>query len=415
MSGEVESAGKTTADGKALAAGRSEWVTLPVRKRVLVLVHTEVYGRRLRDLLALLESDLRIEISFTVPPHAFNSGAENYLTALGATVLPWAEAVRTEFDLALAAGSQGMEQVKAPLLRVSHGAGHMSLARVPEGQAGTGVVREPGGITGRAHLMWNGAVVPRAIALPHRDDLRALARWCPEALPVAEVVGDPTYDRIAASQPFRARYRAALGVRSDENLVLVTSTWGRRSSFNRLDALLPRLLTELPRQQYRVALLVHPNVWSRHGHFQVRSWLADCRRAGVVVLSPDTDWRAVLVAADSVLGDYGSVTLYATMTGAPIVLTRYPHHDANPVSPGVDLALAAPALSPTRSLAEQLAYAAAEYPRREYARIARRISSEPGRFNSRMRRLMYRILGLGQPAYPAVTEPVAPPDMEMSA
>jgi hypothetical protein len=162
-------------------------------------------------------------------------------------------------------------------------------------------------------------------------------------------------------------------------------------------------------------LLVHPNVWSRHGHFQVRSWLADCRRAGVVVLPPEADWRPVLVAADSVLGDYSSITLYATMTGAPIVMTRFPHRDANPASPGVDMALAAPALSPTRPLAEQLAYAAAEYPRREFARIARRISSEPGRFNSRMRRLMYRILGLGQPAFPAATQPVEPPAVELSA
>lgn len=414
MSGEVGSAGKITADGKASTYGGSEWVTLPARKRVLVLVHTEVYGRRLEDMLALLQSDLRIEICFTVPPHAFNSGVERYLATLGANVLPWAEATATEFDLALAAGSQGMQQVKAPLLRISHGAGHMSLARVAEGQS-AGEVREPGGITGRRFLTWDGAVVPRAIALPHRDDLRALARWCPEALPVAEVVGDPTYDRILASLPHRARYREAFGLGTDEQLVLVNSTWGRRSSFNRLDALLPRLLGELPRRTHRVALLVHPNVWSRHGLFQVRSWLADSRRAGLVVLPPEADWRAALVAADSVLGDYSSVTLYATMTGAPILMTRYPHHDANPASPGVDMALAAPALSPTRPLAEQLAYAAAEYPRQEFARIARRISSEPGRFNSRMRRLMYRILGLGQPAYPAATEPVPVPVTEMSA
>lgn len=413
MSGEVTSARGVVAGGVATSGG-SEWITLPVRKRVLVLVHTEVYGRRLQDILSLLESDLRIEVVFTIAPHAFNNGVAPFLSRLGATVLPWSEAIRTRFDLALAAGSQGMEQVQAPLLRISHGAGHMSLARVPEGQSAGGT-REPGGITGRAYLTWEGAVVPRAIALPHREDLRALARWCPEALPFAEVVGDPTYDRIAASLPFRARYRETLGLGTEEHLVLATSTWGRRSSFNRLDALLPRLLAELPRRRYRVALLVHPNVWSRHGDFQVRSWLADCRRAGVMVLPPEADWRAALVASDSVIGDYGSVTLYASMTGAPILLARYPHNDANPASPGVDMALAAPALSPTRPLTEQLAYAAAVYPRREFARIARRISSEPGRFNSRMRALMYRILGLGQPAYPPVTETVAPLVMEASA
>ena len=432
MSGEGTSAGEAVSGGPAgevrsthgisgthrkrgaIRAGGSEWRTVSVRKTVLVLVHTAVYGRRLQDILALLESDLRIEIVFTVAPHAFNSGVAEFLSGLGATVLPWSEAVRMPFDLALAAGSQGMEQVRAPLLRVSHGAGHLSLARVREGEPADGP-REPGGITGRAYLTWQGAVVPRAIALPHRDDLRALARWCPEAVPAAEVVGDPTYDRIAASLPFRASYREALRVGADEHLVLTTSTWGGRSAFSRLDALLPRLLTELPRRRYRVALLVHPNVWSLHGHFQVRSWLADCRRAGVVVLPPEADWRAALIASDSVIGDYSSVTLYASMTGTPIVLARYPYQDANPVSPGVDMALAAPALSPTRPLAEQLAYAASVYPRREFARIARRISSEPGRFNARMRQLMYRILEIGQPAYPPVTEPVAPLVVEATA
>ncbi|WP_329065833.1 hypothetical protein [Streptomyces sp. NBC_01429] len=404
-------------------SGDGQWSTLSGRKKVLVLVHTEVYGKRLQDVLPLLESDLRVEVVFTIAPHAFNEGAARFLRDLGATVLPWQEAVRTEFDLALTAGSRGMEQVRAPIVRISHGAGHMSLERVPgDGTGGTGWagatgasgtavgrVRGPGGITGPGYLTWNGAVVPRAVALPHSDDLRALKRWCPEALPVAEVVGDPSYDRIAASLPLRERYRAALGLRLDEHLVLVTSTWGRRSSFNRLDALLPRLLTELPARRYRKALLVHPNVWSQHGHWQVRAWLADCRRAGVIVLPPDMDWRAPLVAADSVIGDYGSVTLYATMTGAAVLLARYPHGDANPASPGVAMALATPALCPTRSLAEQLRYAAAEYPRLEYAAISARISSEPGRFGSNMRRVMYRLLGLGQPAFPPATETVPLP------
>ncbi|MGW5355131.1 hypothetical protein ACWERV_32010 [Streptomyces sp. NPDC004031] len=384
------------------------WRTLAARKRILVLAHTEVYGRRLQDLVSLIESDMRVEVTFTVPPHPFNGGVSRYLDGLGAEVMPWAEAVRTDFDLALAAGSQGMEQVRAPLVRISHGGGHLSLTRVAPGTVtGPGAPpREPAGITGRGHLMWEGAVVPRAVALPHRDDLRALRRWCPEALPVAEVVGDPTYDCIALSLPFRDEYRQAVGVEPDQGLVLATTTWGQRSQFNHLDALLPRLLTELPRKHFRTALLIHPNIFSFHSRYQVRSWLADCRKAGVLVVPPEADWRALLIAADHVIGDFSSVTLYATMTKAPILLARYPYADANPASPGVDMALTAPALSPTRPLTDQLAYAAARYPLREYRTIARRISSEPGRFAPRMRALLYRILGIGQPACPPPVEPV---------
>ncbi|MGV9877835.1 hypothetical protein [Streptomyces sp. NPDC003006] len=377
----------------------SQWLTLTNCKRVLVVVHTEVYGSRLRDLLPLLESDLRIQTHFTIAPHAFNAGAERILRALDSTVLPWEEAVRQEFDLVLAAGSQGIDRLRGPLLRMPHGAGHIKLSRTTDD-------RDPGaprtvGALGRQYLTRNGKVVPKALALAHREELATLARTCPEALPVSEVVGDACHDRIVAGLPLRRRYRTALGLRRGQRLVLVSSTWGLGSSFNRLDALLPRLLTELDPARHRTAVLVHPNVWSGHGGWQVRSWLAAAQRQGIVVLPPDTDWRVPLIAADWVIGDHGSVTLYATLTRAVILLARYPSADVNPASPAAELATTAPALSPAHPLSEQLAYARAEYPAEEYARIGRRITSEPGRFARNTRRLMYRLLGIGQPAYEA--------------
>ncbi|MDH6574503.1 hypothetical protein [Kitasatospora sp. MAP5-34] len=87
---------------------QDHWGTLPDCKRVLVVVHTLVYGQRLQDIFTLLRADLRIHVVFTVAPHAFNGGVEDFLRGLGGTVLPWREAVSTEFDLALAAGSQGI-------------------------------------------------------------------------------------------------------------------------------------------------------------------------------------------------------------------------------------------------------------------------------------------------------------------
>ncbi|UFQ18775.1 MULTISPECIES: hypothetical protein [Streptomyces] len=388
----------------------SQWLTLTHCKRVLVVVHTEVYGSRLRDVLPLLESDLRIQIHFTIAPHAFNAGAERILRALNSTALPWEEAVRQEFDLVLAAGSQGIDRLRGPLLRMPHGAGHIKLSRTTDD-------RDPGaprtvGELGRQYLTRDGKVVPKALALAHSEDLATLARTCPEALPVSEVVGDASYDRVVASLPLRRHYRTALGLRRGQRLILVSSTWGLGSSFNRLDALLPRLLTELEPARYRIAVLVHPNVWAGHGDWQVRSWLAAAERRGITVLPPDTDWRVPLIAADWVIGDHGSVTLYATLTRAVILLARYPSADINPDSPAAELARAAPALSPAHPLPEQLAYARTEYPAEEYARIGRRISSEPGRFARNTRRLMYRLLSIGQPAYeaslPVLPVPAAP-------
>lgn len=387
----------------ASAVGASQWLTLPGCKRVLVVVHTEVYGQRLRDVLPLLESDLRIQVDFTIAPHAFNAGAARSLPWAHGSPLPWKEALARRYDLVLAAGSQGVEALRGPLLRLPHGAGHMKLSRLADDRD-PGAPRTVGGL-GRNYLVRNGRVVPRALALAHRDDLLTLSRDCPEALPVAEVVGDATYDRMTASLPLRTRCRTALGLRGGQRLLLVSSTWGTGSSFNRLDSLLPRLLSELSSDDYRVAVLVHPNVWSGHGDWQIRSWLSAARRRGIALVPPDADWRSMIIAADWVIGDHGSVTLYATLTQAAIILARFPAEDVDPASPGAELARIAPALSPSHPLPEQLAYARAAHPAVEYARIAHRISSEPGRFGRNTRRLMYRLLELGEPAY----EPSLPP------
>ncbi|WP_380284352.1 hypothetical protein [Kitasatospora purpeofusca] len=371
---------------------------------VLVVVHTTVYGQRLRDVHALLEADLRVRIRFTVAPHTFNRGATAHVRRLGGAVLPWKEAVRRSFDLVLAAGSQGLERLHGPTVRLPHGVGHIKLS-----PTGVGARRTVAGL-GPEYVIWNGRLVPAAYALAHRDDRTELGRGCPEALPIAEVVGDADHDRIAAALPSRERYRASLGLRPGERLVLVCSTWGSGSLFTRLDTVLPRLAAELPRRGHHAALLVHPNVSAAHGPRAVRARATAAARGAVSVLGPEKDWRPLLVAADFVIGDHGSVTLYGTMTGAPVLLAAHPHRDINPRSPGAQLAHTAPALSTSQPLTAQLAHAAAQYRRKDYAAIAARISSEPGRFDRRMRRLLYRVLGLDEPAHPP-----APPVLPLPA
>ncbi|MFD4398563.1 hypothetical protein [Kitasatospora sp. NPDC058478] len=375
------------------AQGNARWATMAECKRVLVVVHTLVYTQRLRDTFALLGSDLRIQVVFTVAPHAFNEGVTGYLSALGGAVLPWEVATTVEFDLVLAAGSQGIDQLRGPVVRLPHGAGHQKLS--PVGEDGQ---RSISGL-GREFLTWEGELTCTSYALAHQDDLTELSASCPDALRVAEVVGDVDHDRLAASIPYRSEYRQALGLRDNERFVLVCSTWGTGSVFGQPDNLLPRLATELPPNRFRTAMLVHPNVWAGHGGWQVRSWVAGTTRGAVTLIAPEADWRPLLAAADFVIGDHGSLTLYATMTTAPIVLARFPFREVNLRSPGAVLARTAPSLSLTHPLDRQLDYAERQYRREEYALIAARISSEPGRFSCNMRRLLYRVLELGEPAH----------------
>ncbi|MFE2374836.1 hypothetical protein [Streptomyces sp. NPDC059398] len=390
---------------------QGQWLTVPDCKRILVVVHTVAFAQRLQEVICLLEADFRIQVVFTVAPHAFGGGVTQYLRSLGIATVPWDQALRAEFDLALAAGSRGVHALRAPVVRISHGAGHIKLLTDTSVLA-PGEKRTPGMLS-RQHLLHEGRVGPAAIVYAHERDVRELADSCPEALPVAHVVGDPCVDRITSGMDRREEFRRALGVGVGRQLVIVTSTWGPTSTFGRFDTLLPQLLSQLPAHRYRVALLLHPNVFAGHGSWQVRSWLAGCRARGIAVVPPEADWQVPLIAADWIIGDHGSLTAYGTLTRAALLLTPGPRREISASSPAALLATLAPAVSPAHPLAGQLRYAAEQYVPGRYAEVAALLSSAPGQFHRRMRTLLYRLLRLGEPAWaPAVPPLPTPPPLD---
>lgn len=366
-----------------------------------------VYGQRLRELYVPVTSDPRIRLTFTVAPHEFSEGAQQFVRGDDRHAIPWEQAIRTRFDLALAAGSRGIEQLSAPVVLVPHGASHIKLARTPDVRA------EPGERTvhglDRDSLMRDGRVVPRIIVLAHKEERAVLGRCCPEALGAAEVVGDPFLDRIMLSLPRRSEYRRALGLGDSEKLIVASFTWRPELSSSHLKPLLSRLKDELRPPGYRTVLLIHPNTREGADARILQELLDEYRHHGLEVIGPEIDWRPFLVAADWVIGDHGSISLYATVGRAPIVLSHFPSAGVSSVSPAAELARVAPRLSTSRPLPEQLAAVSASYRRQTYAAIAARIASEPGRFHDNFSRLFYRLLALDLPDQQLALEPLSPP------
>ncbi|WP_324617248.1 hypothetical protein [Streptomyces bicolor] len=135
------------------------------------------------------------------------------------------------------------------------------------------------------------------------------------------LAGDPCWDRMLAARPYRERYRRALGVGRGQRLIVLNSTWNPESLFGDgggddvLPSLLPRLTSEFPADEYRLAAVLHPNIWLGHGPGQLRAWLDRARRAGLALIDPLDGWRQALIASDAVIGDHGSVTYYAAALG----------------------------------------------------------------------------------------------------
>ncbi len=377
-------------------------------RTVLVVVPFVVAGTRLLDVLPLLEADHRISTVFTVAPAtngALDHGVEEFLRAYGCLVLPWQQAQQCEFDLVLAASPHALGQLGGKIMLLPHGAGAVRPF-VHARPAGTQAA--PTHALDRESLLCRGRLLPHLLALPHEAELAVLRESCPEALPVATVAGDICLDRMTASKPFRERYRRAFGLVPEQKLVVVTSTWQPESTLGRQPELLDRLLAALPADRYRVAAILHPNTWSVHGHWQVRAWLADCLRRGLALLPPEDGWRAALVAADVLVGDYGSVTRYGAAIGAPVMTAAIPEDGMRPDG-GIELLRRhAPRLRPDRPLPEQLSLAMA----RDHSwqnGFAELITSRPGQAGVLLRRAMYRLLGLTEPVRAVPCSPVPLP------
>ena len=335
-------------------------VTVAGCRSVLVLVPHIVAGTRLMDVLELLKADQRVQVVSTVPDtHGISFGTSEFLQRQGVLTLPWSQATGVEFDLVLAASRRDLEHVLGPVLVLPHGAGALKSRRL----TGHGLDRH--------ELMRGGRVTAAALVLSHDDELEVLERSCPEAVPHAVVAGDLCLDRMRASLPRRAAYRAALGVAPDEHLVTISSTWRPDSTFGSRQ--------ELYRGgDFRKAVVIHPTTWSVHGPWQVRAWLAD--RPDLIVIPPDEGWRAAVIASDRVIGDHGSVTQYAAAVGVPVELAT-----RAPVRPG--------------SLADLLARGTPD--------IASSLSSRLDQAAGLLRASMYRLLRLPEPAHEARAEPVA--------
>lgn len=385
------------------------WVTRGDCRSVLVAVHTMASAHRLMDVLELIETDPRIQIVFSQAPDIFNRGVAEFLRALDAVVLPWHQACRERFDLGLAASLGGLHELHAPMMVMAHGAGYGKLSQ-PSRKAGQRRVRSSVYGLDSQRLTRDGALLVSALVLAHHRELAVLRRQCPEALEVAVVAGDPCFDRLAASIPYGDAYRAALGVCESDELVVVASTWGQHSLFGSNHELIPRLLDELAPADFRVAALVHPAVWFGHGPRQIRAWLADSLDAGLLLVPPQVDWRAAVIAADHVIGDHGSVPVYAAAIGKPVLQTVSPSAALTaPESPQAVLRRFAPQLVAGRCIRSQLHSGKIGRSRVCADAVVRRLTSRPGDSSVEIRGVLYRLLRLPEPGRHRSAAPVPVP------
>ncbi|MFJ5101233.1 hypothetical protein [Streptomyces sp. NPDC088554] len=377
------------------------WSTFHGERTLVVAARTVTSVVRVLEALpALLRGDSRVTIVFAHDPtSAFDAGVLDLLYDAGCRVMPWAQLADITPDLILSASENiDVPEGGCPVLVLPHGVGFQK--RVPDSRSPrdrlSGVVPDPLLESGRAWL---------AVSHPAQEE-QLLAAY-PKAAGRTLLVGDPCFDELVGSRPLREVYRESLGLAPHQRLVVVSSTWGPTSLLGRHPDLPARLLGQLPWDAYRVAAIVHPNVWSAHGAWQLRTLQAAALEAGLLLMPAVHAWRPALVAADVVIGDHGSVTLYGASAGTPVLLATV-GDDAVPGTAIHDLAGAAPRLDVGGSLLRQVEDVVRDHTPDRYAAVARRAFAEPGQALARLRAALYRLLALPEPGSPAPAPALLP-------
>ncbi|WP_246430261.1 hypothetical protein [Streptomyces rectiverticillatus] len=346
-------------------------------------------ARVLECLPALLRGDSRITVVFAYDPtSAFNNGVLDLLHDSGCRIMPWSQLETVTPDLILSASENiDVPEGDCPVLVLPHGIGFQKLvpdSRAPRSRL-SGVVPDSLLESGRAWL-----------AVSHPDQERQLLATHPKTAGRTLLVGDPCFDELAVSLPRAAAYRDALGAADGRRLVVVSSTWGPTSLLGRYPKLPAELLAALPYDEYRVAAVVHPNVWAAHGSWQIRALQAEALEAGLLLMPTVHAWRSALVAASAVVGDHGSVTLMGAALGKPVLLAAF-GSDSVPGTAAACLAQAAPHLDPRGDLRRQIEDAVQSHSPDRYAAISELAFAEPGLALTRLRAALYRLLKLAEP------------------
>jgi hypothetical protein len=355
----------------------------------LAAVRTITTLNRIQDVLSLTAADRRIQTVFALDverPALLGAGVPDFLAALGAKTWTWPHAVRQRVDLVLAASeNDDLDAFEAPVVLVPHGLGQQKF------YPGTNTV--------------SGLDPHRAVratfVLAHTDQVRHLREARPDAR--AQVVGDPALARMLASAHRAETYRQAFDDQG-RRLVVLASTWGPDSLVGQWPDLPERLAAALPLDEYQLLIVLHPGVWAAHSPWQIRQWLAG---AGIRVIPPEDGWQAALLAAYAVLSDHGSLAPYAALLGRRLLLAPRASPMTVPGSASELLAQQARRLDPRLPLRPQI----------DTATIPSLpdVVDSPHSTATRLRTVLYSLLRLSEPAYPAVFATVPVPDKQINS
>jgi hypothetical protein len=347
-----------------------------------------------------------VDVTFVFEPGShFGDRVVADLTGKGARVISWEQACETEFDVILAAhASARFAELPAPVVVLPHGAGPYRLV-----ESATGDRTSPTGLARSQLLGPDGKPTVTRLLLPHPALLDQLRETCPEVLGRAVVVGDPVFDRMRTNRHRREEFRRALGLSCGQRLVVVSSTWGEHSLWARHPDLARRLLESLPMDEYRVAQMLHPNIWEAESPYGIRLCLRDELDSRLLLIPDQSGWEAVVLAADVIIGDHGSAAVYGAALDIPYLLGADGRAELTSWSPTAQLCASAVRLDPAAPLEPQLDRAITHHDPAVLRPALNRMFANDGEARNTICDKLYEAMGRPHPGTKPRQRPLARP------
>jgi hypothetical protein len=352
-------------------------------KQVLLVTHNELMARYLREVADLIRDDEGIALNVARAPFADSAvPLEQIVKRVEATPVPFWRALTRRWDLIVFADHYpaSLFHPRIKKLFVSHGL-------------------FAGIILGGSNYIY-GARAVRRTGVPMFSKMLASgpaeARCALNINPVLEdtlaFVGSPTVDRLRERARRRAEIRAALGIGTDDVVVMMMSSWGEQSLIQTVGTSLVEAAQGLT-DRYHFILTIHPNNYTRAA--DETDWAAFmARQAGprFSVVGQYDDWEDFVVAADIGVTDYTSLALYLAQRLRPLIFVPV---DLSRFVPGAPIALLyefSPKLDDVGDLDRSLREALSEFSVEKATELARDVVAYPGEGDERMRREILDLL-----------------------
>ncbi len=369
-------------------------------KRVLLLAANELMARWLIMQIHDLRDDRRIAFTFAVDDPDVASPLNQFCRDTNLPSIAFAQARLRDWDLALTADHHHQHLHPAiPLVYTGHGT---TASKIVDGRiyqySPTFILREDG--EPRYARFFVASETARDTA----------TRECPQLAGRIEIVGDVQGDQLLTRSEQRGEIRHRLGLKPEDKVVLIMSTWGPASLMESMGPAIIEAAKPLA-GDYRFLFSTHPNHW-RGDSPAARQWREEMIPAiqrFASIITPEDDSLDALVAADMAISDHTSLASTYAMLGKPLAMIPIAEGKVAPGTVAARLHEAVPHLSDAGALAALLLNLPAQHQGEEIARILSTLNSKPGLATRNIAEVVRQMLALTAATNSASTGSTAAP------